>query len=92
MNDDEPGMRSVRETAIVGKELLDAISEVAAKRQMSRPLVLSLFGLFAKRVIELEVKDGKTEQEAAQYVISVFLRGAGIESVFDNEIDKGRLQ
>lgn len=85
---DESEKHRVHEAALASKDFLDTITRKACEHQLSRRLVISLFGLFAKHVIELHVEDGIEHREAATTVLRQFLRGAGIEAVFDDDIPK----
>lgn len=71
--------RSLEDTALASKAFLDGVTALAAKHNLSRGLVISLLGMFAKHVIALDVQDGDSEAEATTRAIGQFMRGAGFE-------------
>jgi hypothetical protein len=74
---------SVSETARRSKTFLDGIGKLASDGQLPRDLVLNLFGLFAKYIVELNVGDGDEHAEATMNAMHQFLRGMGVDTVME---------
>jgi hypothetical protein len=76
----EDHAKSIEEQAQEAKEYLDDILEVARKYNLTRPLMITLLGLFARHCVNLDVAEGTPEPDAVMEVVGQFMGGLGLHT------------
>lgn len=71
--------RSTHDTALASQEFLHFITAKANELDIGRGLAVSLFGLYTKRIVEMDIADGDNPAVAHQRAVNAFLRGLGFE-------------
>jgi hypothetical protein len=80
---DKKKQRSDDDTAEASKEFLDTIGELMARLEIQPGLAFSLFGFFARHVIDYEVEEfGNERDQLTLAALQAFANGLGVKGGF----------
>jgi hypothetical protein len=80
---DKKKERSTHDTAVASKEFLDTVADLMQRLEIGPGLAFSLFGLFARHVVEFEVEEnGADRNEATIAALQAFTNGLGVKGAF----------
>jgi hypothetical protein len=77
------------EMAAEVKEFLERISADAMRRKIPPPIVISIFGFFARSVIEASIENGKAREAATVEAVQMFMDGLGVTTIFQRAGEDG---
>jgi hypothetical protein len=72
--------RTEHDTALAAQEFLETIGQAMAKLEIPPKFAITLFGFFARRVIEVEVEAGADEGDITAQVFDAFAEGLGLKT------------
>lgn len=72
------------EMARAAKEFLEGIAEDATRRKIPPSMVVSLFGFFARSIIEAQTDIGRDRKEAISEIAGLFMEGLGVQTLFQH--------
>jgi hypothetical protein len=84
----EEDKRNEEEMAVESKAFLDALCEDAKRRNIPPDLVVSLFGFFAKSLIDMRVDQGEERAAATFQTVDSFMQGLGMKTVYQGDADE----
>lgn len=67
------------DAALKGQEFINTIGKKASELGLPRQFVMCLLGLFVRRIIDLDVKDGDSRTTATMAAFRDLCEGMGIE-------------
>jgi hypothetical protein len=74
----------VHEIALKSQDFLNTISEKAHELQLAPNLVISLFGLYMKRIVETAVASGTPEEKVVTDIFAMIGQSLGINMQIDD--------
>jgi hydrogenase maturation factor HypF (carbamoyltransferase family) len=72
--------RTEHETALAAQEFLETIGTAMTKLEIPPKFAITLFGFFARRVVEIEVEAGAEEASITGQVFDAFAEGLGLKA------------
>lgn len=79
---EEEQARTKEEIAKEAGAFLNAIADDATRRRIPPQVIISLFGLFARQLVDGLIESGKPREEAISEVAGRFMDGLGVATMF----------
>jgi hypothetical protein len=80
--------RSEDDLAEAGKQFLEGVAQAGRDQNLGRSFVIRLFGVFARKCVDLDVNEGRQRDEATMARMTEFMQGMGMETVGENVGDE----
>jgi len=78
----EQNQPSIDKTAESATKFLEAIQSAMVDLGIAPNLAISLFGYFARKVIDVEVEAGKNRADVTMAFVTSFMHGTGVPTAF----------